>query len=331
MPAQNQIFVVRAIDRKADALCTHILFEFYEVPSPGRSGTLPAMEFRRLVTYNIVSVQISDIPCSMQENYVDWPQLDGKFPPPPLSIYLVESRTGFVHYAVWPVWVDVISNGHVRGGKETKSLFYYSLYTLLGQTSAMFTQKGTLGEVLILPGASRAIMYTIPYNTRKGFSVLKSLNAYISPDVGKELSKMDFLSIHPFPNPDKMSSLKLWPFEPKPHKGNSCKALPVPDKLKDELKFGGVTAIAWDESSGRLCMATKNLRELAVMEFGYARLEGTITVSFIYCSTNKTSFTSDEMDLDLTEWQDTPLAVNIVEECASSTTILLDNSEDAKM
>jgi len=111
----------------------------------------------------------------------------------------------------------------------------------------------------VLPGAYRTLIYTIPAEDRTATPSLLDLRRYISPETQPYDYPMD---IDGDANEDQsiMKKRKNIPY-------NIYSSLAIPQRLATTLMEDGVTAVAWDEGIGRVCIAASDDSTIHILDF----------------------------------------------------------------
>lgn len=211
--------------------------ELHTLPDAGVLGVVSLPDDYALITNrNATSIHISD-------NYEpligpDHPfKHDPKARPPPLSIYVCgEELEGMEHFNIDPV---LSYDGY----------WFYDLEWYVEQATVKDPKYG----VRIIPGVHRALVYTVPCDDRSDMPKIKSLGRYFNT----QYQRVDYPHGHP-PQGD-LSVVRQRYLRPE-HEH-------VPFRLNSNafrnIAETGCSAITWDESTGRVCVATqKNLKFL---------------------------------------------------------------------
>jgi hypothetical protein len=253
-PAQGQILVVRSVPSSLPVpeATPMYLFELYNCPERGGNTTAEAMDRFIVDNRHIADFQISDHNIATQHDRSIQPSLPAALgPPPPVSIFCrtVEPH-GLHHFIVWPTHVDIPPS---PGSKQTKS-YYYSL------SNVTFQSRHDSDHVIphVLPGAYRTLIYTVPSDDRRATPSLLDLRRYVTP----EAQPYDYPRIDRDANPEErvMKDRKNIPF-------NIFSSLVMPNKLATTLREDGVTAVAWDEGIGRVCIASSDDSTIHILDF----------------------------------------------------------------
>jgi hypothetical protein len=252
-PVQNQILVIRSIPVLPIPEATPLyLFEIYDPPQLGKWSASKAKDRYVIDNRHITSFQISDHNISTAHDASLQPTLPAAFgPPAPISIFCQTIKPhGLQHYVMWPVQVDVPATST----SDPQTNHYYSL----GNVSFQSRRDSDLVVSHVVPGAFRALIYTVPAADRTDSPALLELRKYISPEV----RPYDHLAIEDYVDEKEriMKKRKVIP-------GHIFTSLAIPRKLQAILRDGGVTAIAWDEGIGRVCIASSRSLTIYVLDF----------------------------------------------------------------
>ncbi|KAF8868098.1 hypothetical protein BD779DRAFT_1482373, partial [Infundibulicybe gibba] len=97
-------------------------------------------------------------------------------PPPPISIFFrTVDPIGVAHHVIWPAHFEIPAT--TTRAAETR--YFYNLDHVTDQSFHVSTPHVTH----VLPGAYRALMYTISSEDRKDAPSLVSLRRYINPEI----------------------------------------------------------------------------------------------------------------------------------------------------
>ncbi|KAJ3995485.1 hypothetical protein F5050DRAFT_1573460 [Lentinula boryana] len=242
LPKQNQVLVIRSLRlRKLEGVRyrpqdRHTM-ELHTLPDAGELGVLSLPdEYIMLDDGNVASVHISD-------SYEPLRGADHPFPhdpnarPLPLSVYVCwEDLGGMQQINVHPLL-------------SYDERWYYDLEW--NHTQA--TVKDPEHHVRVIPGVRRALLYTVPRNDRSDKPKIKTLGRYCNP------YSHNVEYPHGFP-PEGDFSVVRYRYVRPTHDYAPIKCC---SPAFDNIAETGCTAITWDESTGRVCMATqKNMKFL---------------------------------------------------------------------
>ncbi|THU89910.1 hypothetical protein K435DRAFT_676883 [Dendrothele bispora CBS 962.96] len=261
IPAQNEILVVRTIHTTGwDHLVndTHTI-ELYTVPGSGSTGVLtsPVDEPAYIEGKFAESFHIS-------EDYIppigpEFPNLyDAKACPPPISIFMrTVNPRGVMHYDLCSSHLIV---GHqqdaITGEIEEIKEWVYRTDWAIPQS----THVSEPVDTRIIPGVHRALMYTVPGDDRTDEPHLLALRRYHNPLFpGSEYPHTPY----GYPEPEDEVIEKRYK-----RPTNLFCNFKVDSPYLDYIKEQGFTAIAWDESIGRVCIATPKDMHILVLDVG---------------------------------------------------------------
>lgn len=183
-------------------------------------------------------------------------------PPPPVSIYIeTEDPHGVQHHSIFPV-----QEWHIPTPEKPEGWFSYKF----NHTSyCMSVHVCDPHRPKILPGSQRALMCVIKGDDKTATPKLVNIKRYVPPEgAGHEY----------FPDPDVKEEDKEFPVTRKggrvPFKPKGVyKAFAEAGELVEELNAqGGLRAIAWDESTGRICIASDKKDEIQILDTAYTKL-----------------------------------------------------------
>lgn len=250
-PTQRDILVVRTITFP-DRTELHLV-EIYNISNmqPIKVNWKNA-ESRYLIENQPASnVHISDY--GIPTFTGDQPQLRASYdPPPPISIFVqTVNPTGVIHHVLWPS-ADYVPATSIRSASIR---YYYTLEHVCFQSQHISSPLVTH----VLPGAYRALMYTVMEDDRKDAPSMVSLRRYVNP----EYQYADY----PIPRVDRSTRIlrKKHPVVPT----NIYGSFPLDENCQRHYQDGGVAAITWDEGIGRVCIAAENEMQIQILDFAH--------------------------------------------------------------
>lgn len=279
------------------------LFEIFAFPEQKGNVTAHPIEFRIYLLEKLRNIQISDLRSAPADDASVWPQLNIARPPPPISIYCCkeEEPTGLIHFSIPPVPLEFpLSPPQTPIGKRrcrVPSKYHYSIAAIANQNNyKMPPRLVQWGNPRVLIGACRALVYTVPRGSRSISPPLLTLCAYISPERESDVVQDDAgmgaaaVLVAQDTGPDgvereeleererveselEVRELALWPTPRKKSRRNCLPNVLMHPYLVEQVRKG-VSAIAWDEGSGRVCITTPQDGQLHIMDFAYQRQEG---------------------------------------------------------
>ncbi|TFK41981.1 hypothetical protein BDQ12DRAFT_645354 [Crucibulum laeve] len=235
LPEQNQILVIRSI---TDHRLIYTV-EMFDMPKGdgityGQAKSHTLIHGRRFGSINIAERHIP-------KKREDHPTLRYTFePPPPISLFFQSvGESGLSEYAIFPVVFDTPS------GRQ----FRYSATDALQMTMHV-TEPLTPH---ILPGAHRALMYTVPQENLTQSPQIVNLRRYTRP------ACEDGTAFEMIVTKEGRYKTPLIPYvSAKPE---------IPYQINQK---GGICSAAWDETIGRLCIASDLEDGIQVLDFSHA-------------------------------------------------------------
>ncbi|KAF8899288.1 hypothetical protein BD779DRAFT_1465227 [Infundibulicybe gibba] len=247
LPGQKDILVVRTITTSPTSKLH--LVEIFDAPEGGGMTLRHAKDIYTIQDKNAVSFHISDY--GIPGTTGDQPKLRHmNGPPPPISIFFrTVDPIGVAHHVIWPAHFEIPAT--TTRAAETR--YFYNLDHVTDQSFHVSTPHVTH----VLPGAYRALMYTISSEDRKDAPSLVSLRRYINP----EIQYTDY----PVPKVDTAEPVTRRERHPMPW--NVYSSLKMPQHVQQVYQQGGVAAITWDESIGRVCIAAEDEMKIRILDF----------------------------------------------------------------
>jgi hypothetical protein len=221
--------------------------------------------------------------------------------PPPISIHCLGANPDeSVHMLIWPRRVVIPPPPKVNGRRVAPSgvqeipvpigttltvdfdadkqvpwkrrYWYYPLSTLTFQTVFKFnTDKSKFGHVRIAAGAERAVYTNYDPSDQTDHPGMIRLWAYNSPDIrSRDPEKKDQLWFDDEdPNcTDVKRRMQLESIRG-PRAKKALTMLPIAGDVYEKLQ-GGLRAVAFDESTGRLCLSAYNDQKIYVLDYAKA-------------------------------------------------------------
>lgn len=229
-----------------------MLVELYTAPIYAGSYEYTCIDSYTVSGKLVASVQISDY--GIPTTTGDQPQLlPSSGPPPPISLYIRTSNPpGVVHHCLWPSFLDQPQ----ATTASTRRVWFYDLSQAYVQTSHVSSPY----DIHILPGAYRAMMFTVREDDRKDALRVVNFRRYVNPEnVPWDYPKAD---------PDSVRPVLRGPRYLVP--SNVYTSIDLTVNAKAQLEATGMAAIAWDESIGRLCVAAAHDKKIRIMDFANA-------------------------------------------------------------
>ncbi|KAK2461528.1 hypothetical protein APHAL10511_005991 [Amanita phalloides] len=247
LPGQKELLVVRTVPLSPTS--DLMLVELYTAPIYPGSYEYTCLDSYTVSGKLVASVQISDY--GIPTTTGDQPQLlPSSGPPPPISIYIRTSNpSGVLHHSLWPSFTD---HPTAPTSPRTRRIWFYDLSQATVQTSHVSSPY----DIHVLPGAYRAMMYTVRADDRRDAQRVVNFRRYISPgNVPWDYPKAV----------DSTGSVLRRPRYLIP--SNVYASIDLTVNAKAQLEATGMVAVAWDESIGRLCMTTGQDQKIRVMDF----------------------------------------------------------------
>lgn len=269
LPNQKEVLVVRSVRAPDDV--EQYFVEIYDMPTmPGvnieqctwRSGV--EMDVRNAYRY-FVSCEISDneLPTPVGDQPV-LPFMHST--PPPLSMFFrTVEPNGVVHYSVYPTYAGPADKPRER------HLYEYGL------DYAHMQSLRICGPIRVIPGGFRSLFYSVtPESQHNATFKIIDFQRYVNPDV----RSVDYAE--PIPDYAGMNGITRRPRARMPSKvysrielsppiveGQETQGMREDERLEYKVKSWGVAAVAFDESTGRVCIAQAQ-GEILILDIGLA-------------------------------------------------------------
>ncbi|KIK62242.1 hypothetical protein GYMLUDRAFT_260384 [Collybiopsis luxurians FD-317 M1] len=249
LPKQNQVLVIRTL--RLRKLCEdqdqHSV-ELHTLPELGQLGAVSGQpdQYFIIENRNASSIHISDIYEPLRGH--DQPFLyDPDARPPPLSIYVCgEGLEGMENINIPP---DQYYDGH-------RMRWYYPLDHWHEQQTVRDKQY----HVRVLPGVHRALVYKVPVDDRTDHPKIKELGRYYNP--GYTLSDYPHPA-EPDPEEEEGSSVVRQRYR---RPADEYLPFKFSSTAFEYIAQHGVSAMTWDESTGRVCVATQKNMKFLIMD-----------------------------------------------------------------
>ncbi|KAG6901360.1 hypothetical protein C0995_012973 [Termitomyces sp. Mi166 len=171
-------------------------------------------------------------------------------PPPPISVYIEMMNPHCIdHLHIWPEKART---------PETKPSYIYNLRNITKQTR--HDARPDIGHVL--PGVFRSLIYTTGSTDRTATPFLTSLRRYISPEFQHNNYPLERVQRH--------SAVERNNYARMPY--NVYTKLEIGPEATARYRDHGLGAIAWDQTTGRVCLTTGGGSIIEVIDFSYAAL-----------------------------------------------------------
>lgn len=250
-PGQTDMVIVRSVKTRTGEVQ---LIEAYDIPDASGLQVLPhkgGYELRK----SVASVHISDYDVPGPTG-PDQPDLCYYYDPaPPVSIYLrLKNPSGLLHHAIYPIETKV---------KATATAPAHYEYEYKHNAVHVTTHISDPEVAHVLPGATRAVVYTVDKDDRTDFPKMLRLRRYNHPfaRAGKYQEALK-------PEPEPISRRKRKPILRK----TLFRTFGPQDIVEEINNRGGVAAIAWDEGSGRICVAAEKENEVRILDCSYVTI-----------------------------------------------------------
>jgi hypothetical protein len=203
----------------------------------------------------VASVHISDYDVPRPTG-PDQPDLYYYYDPaPPVSIYLrLKKPDGLLHHAIYP------TERKIQATAKTPARYEYEYKH---EAAHVTTHISDPDVAYVLPGATRAVVYTVDKDDRTDFPKMLRLRRYNHPFV-RATRYQEALKPEPIP----ISRRKRKPILRK----TLFRTFGPPDIVEEINNRGGVAAIAWDEGSGRICVAAEKEDEVRILDCSYVTI-----------------------------------------------------------
>ncbi|KLO20143.1 hypothetical protein SCHPADRAFT_934748 [Schizopora paradoxa] len=297
IPSQCQILILRVVRAVKSQDPDTYLVELFDIPTEFGDFSIPPESARFLQsTDKLLNVQIAELRGGTQNDESIMPSIAANKPPPPISLYL-RYDTGVDHVSIWPCARPLPPSPPPSPGSVCKERppmeYYYSLNDVESRT--LESKHHDMGCIRTVPGAYRALVYTVPPDLITSPTPTTGLSTYVyrgdekiylDPDAALELIP-DYFEVHADgmtvdewtarENGDILMEEEeqrkfIWP-QPRQNihsKRQLLANVPLQDAF-DEVLRKGVTAITWDEDTGRVCITTDFEKELHILDFSCAR------------------------------------------------------------
>lgn len=269
LPNQKEVLVVRSVRAPDDE--EQYFVEIYDMPSEAGIH-IKQCTWRSGVEMDMRNAYRWFISCEISDNELPHPVGDQPLlpfvhsAPPPLSMFFrtVEPH-GVVHYSVYPTY------GGPPDKPRERRLYEYGL------DYAHMQSLRICGPIRVIPGGYRSLFYSVDPDTQHNsdFKIL-DLQRYVNPDVR---------SVHyeePIPEYNGMNGIARRPRTRMPQKvysriqlspplveGEEMKGMREDERLEYKVKSGSVAAVAFDETTGRICIAQAQ-GEILILDMGLA-------------------------------------------------------------
>ncbi|PBK96831.1 hypothetical protein ARMGADRAFT_1010380 [Armillaria gallica] len=238
LPKQGDVLVIRTVINGLNDV--HVM-EIYSLP-PATGRYRGSAKHRVVVEHKQVdSFQLSD---TYNQEYPT------SHPPPPISVYFeTASPHGVIHYTISPSLHSAVGISH--------QWWCYDLNNVVPQTT--FNAEHV---VRVIPGVNRAIICTLhPDENHRATNYVTAIRRYFNPEKRFD----DLLS---FGGKDLIPSKQSCRWRPK----HVYRTFNISPHIMECVNRQDITAFSWDETTGRMCFATRNDMCIHVFDFGSTAL-----------------------------------------------------------
>ncbi|KAJ7150379.1 hypothetical protein C8R46DRAFT_1124821 [Mycena filopes] len=245
---QNDVVVIRTIfsEPTPDHPIPIHFMEMFHIPDHPGNATVKPFERWPVDPRTYDSFHLSD-PVTPSIG-IDHPNLQpASGCPPPISLFCrTLDPVGIVHYLIWP---------RIEEEPNQPTRYYFNLEYIVPQTVHVSSPWATN----VLTGSSKALVYTVD-STRKDAPKLLTLRRYLSPQL------QPLWSLRGMEDPTEPISRKDRPALSKRY----YSSFDLPPELRHKLDRKGLTALTWDETIGRVCIACGDEFRIHILDFASA-------------------------------------------------------------
>ncbi|RDB19512.1 hypothetical protein Hypma_013479 [Hypsizygus marmoreus] len=250
LPYQDELLVIRSV--QTEGFFEQFL-EIYDMPTHAEHFTPMYPKAQCSLGFdNAFTVHISDYGIPSKNGESNYSLRHDLHPSPPISIYLENIvPSGINHFVVWP---NVKDEPATKTRPATRT-YFYDLEHVQQQTRHISEPH----RVRVLPGAYRAIVYTVQRVDTTDTPSVVMFKRYLNPEVQT--------GDYPIPRVSKSTYVLRRDHPPFPH--TAYTALDLDPHIMETYQRGGVQAISWDEGIGRVCVATGNSDQIEILDFAH--------------------------------------------------------------
>ncbi|KAG2155735.1 hypothetical protein DEU56DRAFT_321757 [Suillus clintonianus] len=274
LPLQGQILVVRSTNRPqlapanpppgAPPIIPDVMFTVAMFPTPdpgdGEAGEFNPLAIASFYGKDIEDFQISD-PHVLNDHGGD---TDRNFVPPPINIFYRNDSGGRIcHMIISPTPRESAPEAFKSTGKP-----HYAIANLKSNMMHRLSFKNNLNDdskticrTFVIPGCLRSLFYSIPRDTRSDTLSVRNFTGHLLSKRGD-----DAYSIM-----RRETLYNVLRNVPK-HRENTLGQFDLPSYVLDHLR-DGVTAIAWDEGTGRIFYSKPHDTMLHMLDMAQTPLE----------------------------------------------------------
>ncbi|KAG2365473.1 hypothetical protein BDR07DRAFT_1398686 [Suillus spraguei] len=267
LPLQGQILVVRSTNRPQLApanptpggppIIPDVMFTVAMFPTPepgdGEAGEFKPLSIASFYGKDIEDFQISD-PHVLNDRGSD-------FLPPPINIfYRNESGGRICHMIISPTPRERAPEAFRSTGKP-----HYAIANLksnmMHRLSFKNDESRTICRTFVIPGCLRSLFYSVPRDNRSDTLSIRNFSGHV-------LSKRGDDAYSIMRRETLQNVLRNVP----KHRENMLGQFNLPPYILDHIR-GGVTAIAWDEGTGRIFYSKPHETMLHILDMAATPLE----------------------------------------------------------
>lgn len=273
LPLQGQILVIRSTNRPQVAPSNpppggppnipDVMFTVAMFPTPD-VGEVDAGEFNPLSLTSFYGKDTEDFQISDPHMLKDFGgDTNGNILPPPINIfYRNESGTRICHMFISPTPRERAPEAFKTTGKP-----HYAIANLKANLTHRLSFKPedsdskTTCRTFVIPGCLRSLFYSIPRDNRSDTLSVRNFSGHL-------LSKRGMDAYSTMRSEKLQSVLRNVP----DHRDHIVGQFALPAHILGNLR-DGVTAIAWDEGTGRIFYSKPNDTSLFVLDMAYKPME----------------------------------------------------------
>ncbi|KAJ7610882.1 hypothetical protein FB45DRAFT_761043 [Roridomyces roridus] len=248
LPDQNDVILIRTVVSETSGhTATEHLTEMFHIPTDELpDNTVQPFERWPVDPRSYESFYFSDpVTASIGIDHPNIQPATGA--PSPISLFCrTIAPVGLVHYLIWP---------RIEEQPDQPPKYFFNLEFVVPQTVHVSAPHA----MRVLAGSSKALVYTID-SERKHSPRMLSMRRYLSPQL------QPLWSLRGTEDPTEPISRRDRPAMSKKY----YSAFNLPRYLRRKLDDEGVSAITWDESIGRLCLACGDEFKIHILDFASA-------------------------------------------------------------
>jgi len=277
LPLQGQILVIRSTNRPQLAqanpspggppIIPDVIFTVAMFPTPD-PGDVEAEEFNPLSIASFYGKDTEDFQISDPHVLKDYGgDTNCNILPPPINIfYRNESGNRICHMSISPTPRESAPEAFKSTGKP-----HYAIANLKSNMTHRLSFKRNDSKIscrtFVIPGCLRSLFYSIPRDNRSDTLSVHNLSGHL-------LSKRGEDAYSTMRRETLQNVLKTVP----KHRENIVGQFDLPSHILRHLR-DGVTAIAWDEGTGRVFYSKPNDTMMFVLDMAQTPLEGELMLT----------------------------------------------------